>query len=173
MERCLKRTDGLSETQSGRTGEEMQMRSRLSMVFILALCPWLALSVGCSNVSDGGSDGNSLAGTSWRLVKILSMNDQTYTPNDRSKYTLAFEAGGRISVRADCNSGQGSWSEPVPGQLTFGRLVTTRVMCPPESLHDRFIRDLGAVRSYRIQDGRLYLSLMADGGVYEFEPAPR
>ena len=149
------------------------MRSWISMVFILVLCPWLALSVGCSNLSDGGSDGDGLAGTSWRLVKILSMDDRTYAPDDRSKYTLAFEADGQVSVRADCNRGQGSWSSPAPGQLTFGRLATTRVMCPPGSLHDRFIRDLGAVRSYLFRDGRLYLSLMADGGIYEFEPAPR
>ncbi len=143
------------------------------MVFMLVLVPWLALSVACSTAPDGGSAGDGLAGTSWRLVKIRSMDDRSYTPDDRSKYTLAFEADGRIRVRVDCNRGQGSWSEPEPGQLTFGRLVTTRVMCPPGSLHDRFIRDLGAVRSYRIQDGRLYLSLMADGGIYEFEPAPR
>jgi len=26
------------------------------------------------------------------------------------------------------------------------------------------------VRSYVLKDGRLYLSLMADGGIYEFEP---
>lgn len=140
---------------------------------MLAFCPWLALPVGCSNLSDGGSDGDGLAGTSWRLVKIRSMDDQRHTPDDRSKYTLAFEADGRVDVRADCNRGQGSWSEPAPGQLTFGRLTTTRVMCPSGSLHDRFMRDLGAVRSYRLRDGRLYLSLMADGGVYEFEPAPR
>jgi len=28
------------------------------------------------------------------------------------------------------------------------------------------------VRSYVVKDGRLYLSLMADGGTIEFEPAP-
>ena len=143
------------------------MRSRISMGFMLAL------TVACSTVSDGGADGDGLVGTSWRLVKIQSMDDRTYTPDERSKYTIAFETDGWVGVRVDCNRGRGSWSEPAPGQLRFGRLATTRVMCPPGSLHDRFIRDLGAVRSYRIQGGRLYLSLMADGGIYEFEPAPR
>lgn len=46
-------------------------------------------------------------------------------------------------------------------------------MCPSKSLSDRFIRGLGDVRSYLFRGGRLYLSLMADGGVYEFEPMPR
>ncbi|WP_312914022.1 META domain-containing protein [Candidatus Competibacter phosphatis] len=85
----------------------------------------------------------------------------------------ASAADGRVELRADCNRGQGSWSEPAPGQLRFGRLVTTRVMCPSKSLSDRFIRGLGDVRSYLFRGGRLYLSLMADGGVYEFEPMPR
>lgn len=29
--------------------------------------------------------------------------------------------------------------------------------------------DLGFVRSYLLKDGRLHLSLMADGGIYSFE----
>jgi len=34
----------------------------------------------------------------------------------------------------------------------------------------RIARDLGYVRSYLLKDGKLYLSLMADGGVYEWQP---
>jgi para-nitrobenzyl esterase len=43
-------------------------------------------------------------------------------------------------------------------------------MCPPGSLHDRIVRHWDLVRSYVIKDGRLFLSLMADGGIYQFEP---
>ena len=32
--------------------------------------------------------------------------------------------------------------------------------------------DLPFIRSYIKKDGRLFLSLMADGGIYEFEPGP-
>ena len=159
------------------------MRNRVAMVFMLVFFPWLVLSVACSSTPDHGTmddtrpadstAGDGLAGTSWRLVRILMMDDRVYTPDERSKYTIAFAADGRVELRADCNRGQGSWSEPAPGQLRFGRLVTTRVMCPSKSLSDRFIRGLGDVRSYLFRGGRLYLSLMADGGVYEFEPMPR
>jgi para-nitrobenzyl esterase len=159
------------------------MRNRVAMVFMLVFFPWLVLSVACSSAPDHGTmddtrpadstAGDGLAGTSWRLVRILMMDDRVYTPDERSKYTIAFAADGRVELRADCNRGQGSWSEPAPGQLRFGRLVTTRVMCPSKSLSDRFIRGLGDVRSYLFRGGRLYLSLMADGGVYEFEPMPR
>ena len=43
-------------------------------------------------------------------------------------------------------------------------------MCPPGSLHDRIVKDREFVRSYILKDGHLFLALMADGGVYEFEP---
>jgi len=32
------------------------------------------------------------------------------------------------------------------------------------------LKDVGNVRSYVIRNGHLYLALMADGGIYEFEP---
>ena len=38
-------------------------------------------------------------------------------------------------------------------------------------MHDQILRQLPYVRSYIIKDGHLFLSLMADGGIYEFEPA--
>jgi len=43
--------------------------------------------------------------------------------------------------------------------------------CPPGSLHDHIVREWGNVRSFVIRDRHLFLSLMADGGIYEFEPA--
>jgi len=38
------------------------------------------------------------------------------------------------------------------------------------SLHDRIVKQWGYIRSYVMKDGHLFLSLMADGGIYEFEP---
>jgi para-nitrobenzyl esterase len=40
------------------------------------------------------------------------------------------------------------------------------------SLHDELVRQWPHVRSYLFKDGRLFLSMMADGGTIEFEPAP-
>ena len=56
-------------------------------------------------------------------------------------------------------------------------MAVTRAMCPPGSLHDRFIEDLGFVVSFVMKDGHLFLSLRADGGIYEssrfLPPSPR
>jgi para-nitrobenzyl esterase len=35
------------------------------------------------------------------------------------------------------------------------------------------VKQWGFIRSYVIRDGHLCLSLMADGGIYEFEPLPK
>ena len=50
-------------------------------------------------------------------------------------------------------------------------MAVTRAMCPPGSIDHEISKRLHHVRSYVIKDGRLYLSTMADGGVFEFEPA--
>jgi para-nitrobenzyl esterase len=35
------------------------------------------------------------------------------------------------------------------------------------------VKQWGYIRSYLIKDGHLFLSLMADGGIYEFEPVTK
>lgn len=113
-----------------------------------------------------------LAGTSWRLVKFQGGDGVVLTPEDRSRYTFAFGRDGSVSARIDCNRGRGGWKSDAPGQLRFGPMAITRAACPPGSLHDQIVRQLPFIRSYVVKDGRLFLSLMADGGVYELEPAP-
>jgi para-nitrobenzyl esterase len=115
----------------------------------------------------------SLAGTSWQFVRFQGGDGRVQVPDDPAKYTVAFGADGVVGVRFDCNRGRGSWKSERPGLLLFGPMAMTRAMCPPGSLHDQFIRHWFYVRSYVIRGGRLYLSLMADGGIYEFEPAAR
>jgi len=102
--------------------------------------------------------------------RFLGSDDTTLTPDDKTKYTLVFSAGGGLTARVDCNRGRGTWKSSGPNQLQFGPLALTRAMCPPGSLHDRIVKHWSYIRSYVIKDGHLFLSLMADGGVYEFEP---
>lgn len=116
---------------------------------------------------------NELGGTAWQLVQFQGGDDTTLTPDDTAKYTIAFNADGGFSARIDCNRGRGTWASDGPNQLQFGAMALTRALCPPDSLHDRIVRDLPFVRSYVLQDGHLFLSLFADGGIYKFEPAPR
>lgn len=116
---------------------------------------------------------DTLAGTSWQLVRFQGGDGTTLTPDEKAKYTVAFGADGGVSVRFDCNRGRGTWTSPGKNQLEFGGpMALTRAMCPPGSLHDHLVKQWPYVRSYVIKDGRLFLSLMADGGIYELEPLP-
>jgi putative lipoprotein len=111
-----------------------------------------------------------LGGTTWQLVKFEGGDATTLTPDDPAKYTIAFQSDGRLSARIDCNRGMGTWKSSGPPQLEFGPLALTRAMCPPGSLHDQIVKQWPYVRSYVMRDGHLFMSLMADGGIYEFEP---
>jgi len=112
----------------------------------------------------------SLAGTAWQLVQFQGSDDKVLTPDTRSNYTLTFKPGGEVSVRLDCNWGRGTWKSPGPDQIKLDPLTITRATCLPGSLHDRILKDWSYVRTYLIRDNHLFLSLMADGGIYEFEP---
>ena len=112
----------------------------------------------------------ALGGTQWQLVVFRGGDGEVVKPDDGLKYTLAFDATGQVAARIDCNRGRGTWMSKGSGNIEFGPLALTRALCPPESLHDRIVRQWGSVRTYLIKDGHLFLGLVADGGVYEFAP---
>jgi para-nitrobenzyl esterase len=145
------------------------MRSAAAAILLTA---GLLLAAACAQLQPGQNI-TTLDGTAWRLVKFRGGDDTVLVPDDRAKYTIAFGADGRVAVRFDCNRGSGGWTSPGPNQLQFGPMAMTRAMCPPGSLHDPMVKHWFYVRSYVVKEGRLYLSLMADGGIYEFEPLPR
>jgi len=120
---------------------------------------------------------SALAGTSWRLVEFQSMDDSvgTVRPADPSLYTMRLDADGTATLRLNCNRANGTWSaesgaDPSSGRFAFGPLTTTRALCPPPSLDQQIASQAEFIRSYLLNDGRLYLSLMADGGIYAWVP---
>lgn len=113
----------------------------------------------------------SLTGSSWRLVQFVGGDDTKVSPDDKSKYTLAFVSDSEVAVRFDCNRGRATWKSAEPSLIEFGPLAMTRAMCANPSLHDRLVKQWPYIRSYVMKGDHLFLSLMADGGVYEFEPS--
>lgn len=143
---------------------------RIDGVKRLFLLPAMLMLVSaCAPIAPQATSGG-LGGTSWHLVRFQGGDEKVLTPDDKAKYTIAFAADGTLNVRFDCNRGRATWTSKEPGQLQFGPLALTRAMCPPGSLHDHIVKQWPFVRSYVIKGGHLFLSLMADGGIYEFEP---
>ena len=129
-----------------------------------------AVGTGAEKMTNAVVSSPSLTDTDWRLVEIQSMDDRVFVPTDPDVYTLGFGDGGRLMVRADCNRAQGTWTSTPPSGLMFGQLAGTMAVCPPGSLHDRFMSDLNYVRSYVFEEGHLFLATMADSAILEFEP---
>jgi heat shock protein HslJ len=118
----------------------------------------------------GQNGASSLAGTSWKLVKLQTGDDTTLVPDDGSKYTITFGSNGRVTSRVDCNRASSTWRSSRPGELQFGSWSRTSAKCGPGSLHDKIVTEGANVRSYSIRDGHLFLSGMSAGGYYELEP---
>jgi heat shock protein HslJ len=129
-----------------------------------------AAALGLAACATTGGLEPPLIGTEWQLVKIAYMNDEVVFADAPERYTVTLESGGAATLRLDCNRGRSQW-EGGDGQLRFGPIAGTRAQCPPGSLDARFTRDLGYVRSYVQRNGRLHLSLMADGAIMEFRAA--
>lgn len=134
-----------------------------------------ALLTAC--VTPAATTSQILAGTQWELVSIQSMDDVEGTTRilQPEKFKVSFGADGRASFRINCNRGTGTWkADPAAdgksGSIEFGPIATTRALCPPPHLDEKISRDLGYVRGYVFKDGKLYLSLMADGGIFEWRP---
>jgi para-nitrobenzyl esterase len=141
--------------------------SRLSVSLLVMSLSFTACSAGMQTASERTNA--NLGGTSWQLVRFQGSDGTMLTPDDKSKYTIAFNNDGGLTARIDCNRGRGTWKSVGPSQLQLGPLALTRAMCPPGSLHDHIVKQWEYVRSYVIKHGQLFLSLMADGGIYEFE----
>lgn len=146
------------------------MRTNQSVMIILAAAA--ATVAGCATTPDGDS---GLTGSTWRLVEMQSMDDAqgTTRPGNRDRYTIEFNADGTAYLQLDCNRGRTGWEAsstgPDSGALTFKQLSSTMALCQDNRLSERLGQQLGFVRSYLIRDGRLNMSLLADGGILVWE----
>lgn len=134
----------------------------------------VALLAGCTTTPDG-SAGAPLLGTEWRLVEFESADDAigTIRPQAGEVYTARLAPDGTAAFQLFCNRGMGRWTSPDAdrprGSLTLEVIGVTLAACPETRLN-RLADDLGRVRSFVIQDGRLHLNLMLDGGNYVWAP---
>ena len=104
-----------------------------------------------------------LADTVWRWSQTAT-GSNSIRPDAPERYTLEFQPGGMVSVRADCNRGSGTYL--LNGSaLTFGPLAMTRAACPPGSEDTEFLRELAAVKGQRFNGDDLVLTLSDSGSM--------
>ena len=109
-----------------------------------------------------------ITGIVWKWQQTRYNNDQRAVPDDSSHYTATFKPDGTLSIRADCNRAGGKYTLQ-KSTLTIEVTHSTRAMCPPESLEQTFLKDLGGAAIYFMRDGDLYIDLKYDTGTMRFE----
>lgn len=99
------------------------------------------------------------------------MNDgSSNTPSDPNQYLIEFLANGHVAVQADCNRVAGT--HRVNGNrlaITLG--PSTLAACPPGSLGDEFVKQLGNISSYFFKGDNLILEIKMDSGSMIFAPS--
>ena len=115
------------------------------------------------------SDGKQtkIGGIVWTWQRTAYNNDTRVEPPDSVRYTILLMPEGHLSVRLDCNTGGGRYTL-AGSSLTLKLTHTTRAACPPDSLAQKFMKDLAAARIAFLRDGELYLDLLYDTGTMKF-----
>lgn len=87
--------------------------------------------------------------------------------NHSDRYTLEFMPDSKIHIRADCNRARGRYTLK-GNQLIISIGPMTRAACAPDSIADRYLRNLEATESYWLQDGELSINLRDNLGTMKF-----
>jgi heat shock protein HslJ len=135
---------------------------------ILAVC-LSALLAACTSRQIPDPPAN-LAGTSWRLVYFQPGEAGTnpVVPPRVERYTADFGADGTLALGLDCNRASARW-QAIPsgrGALSVTAGAMTRAFCGDGALDNRIAQDLEKIRSFKVEDGRLFLTLEAGAGTY-------
>jgi heat shock protein HslJ len=107
--------------------------------------------------------GSGLAGVLWEWHQFTDDDDAELKVEDSGNYTLVFGDEGQLDFQADCESGSGTFTL-AGSRLTLDLNSAATASCGEDSLHDRYLRMLGRVGAFHIEEDRLVLSLRDDAG---------
>jgi len=159
------------------------MHARYSIVLAALLgagCmsdPGLAPRAGAPSYSPAGavpptlsSAANDLGIPTWHWQRGKPGDGPDIAAASPDRYTLRFEGGGRVLLRADCNSGSGSY-EVNGATMKISPVALTKMACPAGSQDAQFLQGLSRVTGYAINGKDLVLTL-GDGGTMSFRAVP-
>lgn len=101
-------------------------------------------------------DPAEVVGHEWRLSQVRRTDGSTVDPGAR-RYTLTLEAGGRASVRSDCNACFGGYTL-AGAALAVTPLACTRAHCGDQSLDPEYPRLLETALRLDVDGRRLAIA---------------
>jgi len=141
------------------------------LLLLLSVIMTASCAVGAYSASAvRDKDPASVMGRTWLWESTVTPVEKISSRNPE-RYTLRITGDGRLQARFDCNKGGGSYQIST-GKLSFGPIMSTRMACAPDSLDSQFMRDLGKVESFFVEEGHLYLGLQSDSGTMRLRPVP-
>ena len=138
-----------------------------SIVVVIALIVPLAALASC------GTSGTKAAPPPltnvpwhWTVLTVTSPATQTAVPNP-ADYTVAFKSGGQLQLKADCNTGTGTYKTN-GSAMTISVGQMTKDPCPPGSMANMYLTGLAGVAAYQFDDGRLALEMKSGNAEMRF-----
>jgi heat shock protein HslJ len=123
-----------------------------------------------SEVVEDSATTPQLVGPVWQWQQSQMSDGMTWEPPDPASYTIEFTAEGQVSIQADCNKASGGYTSD-GSSLTITLGPMTLAACPPQSLSDQYLAQLGAAATYSFQEGDLYIDLRDGSGRMHFSAA--
>ncbi len=98
----------------------------------------------------------------WYLDHLVKTGQAPVSVTEAERFSVAFEADGRLRLRADCNS-CGSRFAAAAGSLEIEPLACTRAYCPSAPLDTDFAALVGEAVAWSVDGAKL--TLRAPAGV--------
>lgn len=101
---------------------------------------------------------DEIIGIKWQWTSFQDSDspETRITVSDPENYTLALFPEGTYYIKADCNSGSGTYTLE-GNNLTLGPAAITLMACGPESMDGEYLSLLPSVGSAALEEGQLVL----------------
>lgn len=112
-----------------------------------------------------------LTATPWQWIALLDASQQIVATENPTDYTVSFGEDGTVTVNADCNQANGTYTRGDVA-LTITLDATTTAVCGADSRSEEFLGYLGAVANIGFDGENLALLMNPESGVIGIELAP-
>ena len=109
----------------------------------------------------------------WSVDAFKAAGANPVVPPRVERYTADFKSDDTLALGLDCNRATARWQVVPSGRGTLSVLpgAMTRAFCGDGALDTRIAQDLEKIRSFKVEDGRLFLTLEAGAGTYVWRSA--
>jgi len=143
----------------------------------IALASTTALADGTEPTNPSAAEASELTlppeviDATWHWVSFITPKEQIDV-EDPSRYTLELMKDGSVALQIDCNRGMSHYTLAADNRISFGPIGATMMLCPENSLGQRFTNELERVGTWFQLEGDFLLELPMDSGTFRFRRGP-